>query len=223
MKAKIHIVFLFFVFAFFSTYAKKESKDSTSTDTTQIRFSLEGISLPLNEEKNKIVYEKIVDLDSINKNLLYNRAYWYMSGRYPNTQFTFEDRLGGHLYFNHKLSFEYNSYFWEQEEIETIELIFTVKLYFKDGRVRYIVSDFHDTEKKRNFTLEEHLTRDKKYLRAIISASTHNEEKINEFIDKSIRTAEEKEFAFSDAFDGFINHLEDIFFRKFDQEKEDEW
>ena len=106
------------------------------------------------QAQNPIKYEKVIQMDSsLNKEILYNRGVHWITSIFRNPQKVIQlnDKEKGQIVC--KGNFEYNQkkFIWGGSDQSKGQINFMLKLYFKDGRYKYIFTDFiHETRSKSN-------------------------------------------------------------------------
>ena len=99
-------------------------------------------------------FENVIQSDStLSEENLYNRGHNWVVSIFKNPQKVIQlnDKDGGQIVC--KGNFEYNQkkFIWGGSETSKGHINFTIKLFFKDGRYKYIFTDFiHDTLKNGN-------------------------------------------------------------------------
>lgn len=95
--------------------------------------------------ENRMTIEKVVFCDSdLSKDVLYDRGYnWVVSVfRNPQKVVQIKDKEGGKIVCKGYFEYTPENDIWNGYEATTGYIHFTVKLFFKDGRYKYIFSDF---------------------------------------------------------------------------------
>ncbi|MFN6943531.1 MAG: DUF4468 domain-containing protein [Cytophagaceae bacterium] len=102
-------------------------------------FMAKAQNFPIDPETKKITYQEVVSLDSISQNELFERSKKWLITYFNKDKKLKEDKATGKIdkngYFSVILTFDYK-YKYEHT------LIFNISIQHKDGRYRYILTDF---------------------------------------------------------------------------------
>lgn len=92
-----------------------------------------------------ISYEDVVSLnDSVSKESLYNRGYHWVINIFKNPQKVVQlnDKESGQIVCKAAFKYDQTKWLWGGSEVSKGYVNYTVKLYFKNGRYKYVISDF---------------------------------------------------------------------------------
>lgn len=101
----------------------------------------------LAQGQTAITYDEVIELEGVSKDDLFNRGNHWMINVFkdPNKVIQLKDKEGGQIIGKGNFSYKQSKNGWGAS-IQTEGVVnFTVKLFFKEGRYRYILTDFtHD-------------------------------------------------------------------------------
>lgn len=110
-------------------------------------FSLFTVAQEVKQEP--LAYTQVVEVKDVSKDDLYNRAKMWFSKNLKNTRYVvdFDDKASGQIIAKSNVDI-YQRNFWGTK-IDG-KLRFVMKLFFKDGKYKFVVTDFtHEPDKKK--------------------------------------------------------------------------
>ena len=99
--------------------------------------------------QSPITYDQVIRLDSISKDDLFNRGnHWLVDVfKDPNRVIQLKDKEGGQIIGKGNFPYMQTKKSWSAWVNTEGVVNFTIKLYFKEGRYRYVITDFtHDAD-----------------------------------------------------------------------------
>lgn len=97
-----------------------------------------GQNLPLDPETKKTAYQETISIDSLTKELLYERCKEWMINYYKSSKFDLDDKsskLGREGYFIIFLTYDYK---YKNE----YNITYNISMMQKEGKYRYLLTDF---------------------------------------------------------------------------------
>jgi acyl-CoA synthetase (AMP-forming)/AMP-acid ligase II len=97
------------------------------------------VKLPINKETNKITYTEVVSVDSVSKDILYNRAKIWMVNYFKNENFSIQNLEEGKLVKTASFPVTYDI---GKGFTSTEQNTFNLSVSVKDGKYKYELTDF---------------------------------------------------------------------------------